>query len=264
MKKRVKRRNPIVAVAQIRYFDYGKKDNVSKIKKFIRLAKKKGADIVCFPETCVHENDFMSFSHKLIKEIKEECKKSSIWCIINDDMKRGLGTYNTAILINRDGKIVGEHRKIHLMGDNEKVKAGKRIKVFQTDFAKIGIAICWDLYSSRLFRKMKRKGAEIIFCPTSWRYEAQAYQPAIYDEKHRKKEFATLKSLVRTRAFENLFFVAICNPARGKEDKDLVSYSAICSPYKILKEIKDREGLIFEEIKINEIKKLEKLHKEAA
>jgi len=264
MKKSVKKRkNPIIALAQIKYFDTAEKNNVAKIKKYIRLAKKRGADIICFPESSVHKTDFLNFDHKLIHEIRDECKKNSIWCIIDDDMVIEKKVYNTAILIDRQGKIKGEYRKINIMGDSPEVKAGKKVKVFQTDFAKIGIAICWDLTFPSLFKKMKKRGAEIIFCPTSWKYEARAHHPIVYNEQHRKREFTTLKSLIMTRAFENLFFVALCNPAKNENEKDLIPYSAICTPHKVIKEIKDKEGLISEEIKLNEIGQLERLYKEA-
>jgi len=260
-----KRKNPIIAVAQIKYYDTAEKHNLAKIKRYIRLAKKKNADLICFSESTVHKTSFMSFNHKLISEIKEECRENSIWCIIDDDMTIRGKVYNTALLINRKGKIAGEYRKINLMGEgyDSPVKAGKKVKVFKTDFAKIGIAICWDITSSKLFRDMKNKGAEIIFCPTYWKYEARAHHPTRYNEKHRKREFETLKSLVMTRAFENLFFVALCSPAKNKDEKDLIPYSAICTPHKVLKDIKDKEGLITEEIHLKEIGKLEKLYKEA-
>lgn len=265
MKKEAKKKNPIIALAQIVYYDTAEKHNVEKIKKYIRLAKKKNADIICFSESSIHKTNFLSFDHKLIREIKEECKKNLIWCIIDDDMTIGKRIYNTAILINREGKIAGEYKKISLMGEgyDSPVKAGKRIKVFKTDFAKIGIAICWDLTFPKLFRKMKIKGAEIIFCPTYWKYEARAYHPIRYNEKHRKKETGILRSLVMSRAFENLFFVALCSPAKNKAEKDLISYSLICSPHKMIREIKDREGLITAEINLKEIGKLEKLYREA-
>lgn len=254
----MKKRNPIIALAQIRYFDSYEKNNVKKIKKYIKLAKKKNADIICFPESCIHKLDFLPFNHKLIEEIKEECKKNSIWCIISDDMAIGRKIYNVAILINRQGKIVGSYKKIHLYGDSEGVRAGKKIKVFKTDFAKIGIAICWDLSDPKLFKKMKKKGAEIIFCPTYWKYELRAHGGRKYEEAHRKKEKLTLKSLLMTRAFENLLYTVLCNPANG--EKDLVAYSAICSPHKILKEINNKEGLIYSSVNLSEIEKLQKLY----
>ncbi|MCK9596006.1 carbon-nitrogen hydrolase family protein [Candidatus Pacearchaeota archaeon] len=266
MKKKVmKRRSAVVAIAQIKYFDTAEKDNVAKIKKYIRLAKKKNADIICFSETSVSKNNYLTFNHKLIMEIREECKKNAIWCIVDDEMKKGFRIHNTAILINREGKIFGEYRKINLMGEgyDSSVKAGKRIKVFKTDFAKIGIAICWDLTFPKLFRKMKKKGAEIIFCPTYWKYESRAHQSRKYEENNKKREMQTLKSLIMTRAFENLFFVALCSPAKDPNEIDLIPYSVICSPHKVLKEIKEKEGLIIAEINLEEIKRLEKLYKEA-
>ncbi len=264
MKKRG-RKNPVIALAQIRYFDTAEKHNVAKIKKYIRLAKKKKADIICFSESCVHKNSFMSFNHKLIKEIREECKENSIWCILDDDMVIRGKPYNTAILINRQGKIAGEYRKINVMGEgyDSPIIAGKKIKVFETDFAKIGIAICWDITFPKLFREMKKKGAEIIFCPTYWKYELHAHHIRKYQPKQRERERLTLKSLIMARAFENLFFVNLCSPAKNRNEKDLVPYSAIVSPHKVLKEIKDKEGLITYELRLSEIGKLKKIYEEA-
>jgi predicted amidohydrolase len=254
----MKKRNPIIALAQIKYFENSKKNNVEKIKRFIRLAKKKNADIICFPESCIHKNDFLNFEGELIKEIKEECKKNSIWCIVTEDIQVGKKAHNTAILINRKGKIHGTYKKIHLYGDSEGIISGKKHEVFKTDFAKIGIAICWDLAHPRLFKNLKRKGAEIVFCPMYWAYELHAYHARKYEEKHRKKERATLKSLIMTRAFDNVFFLAACNPAKGEED--LVSYSTICSPHKILSEIKNKEGIICSKIDLSEIEKIHHLY----
>ena len=259
-----KRKNPIIALAQIVYYDTGDKHNVEKIKRYIKLAKKNGADIVCFSESCVHKTNFLSFDNDLVREIKEECKKNSIWCIIDDDMVVKGVVYNTAVLIDRKGKIAGQYRKIHLMGDSSETKAGTKTRVFKTDFAKIGIAICWDLSDAKLFKRMKKMGAEIIFCPAYWKYEAMAHHPGKYSEKHRQREFTTLKSLVMARAFENLFFVALCSPAKNKNEPDLIPYSAICTPQKVLKEIKDKEGVITAEINIKEIDKLERIYEKAA
>ena len=245
-----------IAVAQIKYFDISKKNNVEKIKKYIRLAKKAKVDIICFPESCVHKTEILHPNHKLIKEIREECKKNSIWCILTEDLRvNALGIrkkeYNTAMLIDRNGNIKGEYRKIHLYGDT--TKPAKKVYVFKTDFAKIGIAICWDIAFPELFREMKKKGAEIVFCPAQWWYETPAH-----DSEHMKREIKILESLVMARAFENIFFVALCNPVQ--ESKFQVSYSAIASPHKILNRIIGKEGMITAEINLNEIKKLTKLY----
>lgn len=245
------KRTAVIALAPIKYFDISK-TNLVKIKKYIRMAGKRGADIICFPESCLHKTKTLSFDDRIIREIKEECKKNQIWCIVTEDLLLKGKPYNTAILINRKGEIKGQYKKIHI--HDEEVKPGTRVKVFRTDFAKIGIVICWDLRYPELFKKMKEKGAEIVFCPAQWCYEKRAYSSF-----HKNREIKLLKSLVAARAFENFFFVALVNPLRDEEDQ--VSYTAIASPHKILKETIDDEALMIIEINLNEIKKFKKLYK---
>ena len=191
----------------------------------------------------------------MINEIKKECREQKIWCIINDSMKIKGKKYNASIIINREGKIVGEYRKMNLYGDGEDFRSGKKVKVFKTDFAKIGIAICWDLAFPELFRKMKKLGTQIVFCPSQWKYELCAHEGNKYENKHKDGERALLESLIRSRAFENLFYVALINPIL--KDKDQVNYSAIVSPHKILAQINEKEGLITAKI---DFSKLDKLH----
>lgn len=248
----MKRKNPIVAVAQIRYFDTPKKDNVAKIKKYISMAKKVNADIICFPETCVHKTDRMRIGHKLIKEIQSACKENSIWAIISDSFFIKKAPYEIALLIDRHGKIRGQYKKINLY-DEKTSKPGKKVFVYQTDFAKIGIAVCWDLAYPEVFSRMKKAGAEIVFCPARWCYEKDAYK-----DDHQLNELNLVKSLITSRAFENLYFVVFANPLLPW--KDLISYSAIVSPHKIIKETQDREQLIHARINLREIKKLHKLY----
>lgn len=255
IKKREKRKKPIIAVAQIKYFDINKKHNVEKIKKYIKRAARAHADIICFPESCVHKTEVLFYNDDLIKEIREECKNNSIWCIITEDLEIKGKRYNVSILIDREGNIRGGYKKIHLSGDE--VDAGRKVRVFQTDFAKIGIVICWDFAFPELFKKMKELGAEIVFGPSAWCYERTAYGKT-YGKKSKEQEINLLRSIIRTRAFENLYFVALCNPVR--ERKDQVSYSAISSPHKILKELVEREGIITAKINLKDIDKLRELY----
>ena len=246
-----KQKRPIIAVAQIKYFEGSSKNNVKKIKEYIQLAKKKNAEIVCFPESCVHKTAVLHKKHELIKEIKQECKKNQIWCILTEDLTIKRKDYNTAMLINREGKIVGDYKKIHLYG--HKVKPGRKTRVFETDFAKIGIVICWDLNFPELFKRMKEAGAQIVFCPSQWWYDTKAHS-----KHHKAREIKILESLVRARAYENVFFVALCNPVQ--KSKYQISYSAIASPTRIMKRIIKKEGLITAAINLNKIKKLHKVY----
>lgn len=243
---------PVIALAQIRYFDGGKSDNIAKIKKFITLAAKAKADIICFPESCIQKDKYLQIDSEIVNEISASCKENRIWAIVGDTFKKYRKLYNMAILIDRNGTIKGKYKKINLYGDNIE-KAGKHIFTYQTDFAKIGIAICWDLAFPDLFVKMKKAGAQIIFNPSYW-----CYEDVVHDKDHKARELILVKSLIQSRAFENLCYVAYVSPVTN--EKDLISYSAVVAPHKILNSILDKEGLIIQKINLKDIKKFQNLY----
>jgi predicted amidohydrolase len=77
--------------------------------------------------------------------------------------------YNTAVLLGREGQIIGKYRKMHLAlfeGENG-VTPGGEYPVFTTDFGKIGILICWDSWFPEPARILRLKGAEMLFVPTA-------------------------------------------------------------------------------------------------
>lgn len=76
--------------------------------------------------------------------------------------------YNTAVLLDRDGNLVGRYRKTHLPNEEwEKgLTAGDSYPVFETDFGKVGILICWDARFPEPCRSMARQGASLILLPT--------------------------------------------------------------------------------------------------
>jgi predicted amidohydrolase len=76
--------------------------------------------------------------------------------------------YNTGLLIDREGHLNARYRKCHLtIGELEKgICPGDELCVFDTDFAKIGIQICWDQYFPESVRALAMQGAELICAPT--------------------------------------------------------------------------------------------------
>ena len=242
-----------VAVAQL-LLTSSIRENTNKIKHFIKLAKIKKADIVCFPETSLKGEPIDIKNHKIM-EIFEECKKNSIWCIIGDYIKEKKYTYNTMMLINRKGKLVGKHKKVYVCEDNPFVKKGTVFKVFRTELGNLGIATCWDVAYPNSLYSMVKKRADIIFCPMYWCYDTWAHR-----KNHMMMEKKILESLILTRAYENLVYVIFCSPLM-KNEKTLVPYSAIAHPHKIIKEIFNKEGLIIGKLSIPELYKIRERYK---
>lgn len=75
--------------------------------------------------------------------------------------------HNTSFLIDRKGKLAGVYRKVHL-STSEAMKGvipGGELPVFETDFGKVGIVICWDNWFSETAKLLRLKGAEILLFP---------------------------------------------------------------------------------------------------
>lgn len=79
--------------------------------------------------------------------------------------------YNSAVVIDRAGKIVGQYHKIHTTeGEIERAIMPGELDppVFKTDFGTIGIQICFDINWREGWQALRRKGADIIFWPSAF------------------------------------------------------------------------------------------------
>ncbi|NOY96000.1 MAG: carbon-nitrogen hydrolase family protein [Chlorobi bacterium] len=79
----------------------------------------------------------------------------------------GSKVYNTAVIFNRQGDIMGKHRKTVLpVLETWLVSTGDEYEVFETDFASIAVATCWEIFYPEISSIYALKGADIIFNPT--------------------------------------------------------------------------------------------------
>jgi len=88
--------------------------------------------------------------------------------IVGDVFERvGEAVYNTAVLIDPNGDLVGTFRKTCLPREETDggVAPGDSYPVFDTDFGRIGMMICWDNQFPLPARMLTLGGAEIIFFP---------------------------------------------------------------------------------------------------
>jgi N-carbamoylputrescine amidase len=87
--------------------------------------------------------------------------------------------YNSVVVLDADGSVVGSYRKSHIPegpGYHEKFyfsPGDTGFKVFNTRFAKLGVAICWDQWFPEAARAMALMGAEILLYPTAIGSEPQ-------------------------------------------------------------------------------------------
>ena len=80
--------------------------------------------------------------------------------------REGNLTYNTAVLLDREGKVAGKYRKVHLPREEmEQLTPGDEYPVFRTDFGTIGIMTCYDVFFADPARGLAARGAEIVLLP---------------------------------------------------------------------------------------------------
>jgi predicted amidohydrolase len=155
--------------------------NFDRAEQLIAKAAKESADIILLPETI----DF-AWTHpdglknaQCIPGVYSDhfcflAKKFNIWITVGLTERAENCNYNTALLINNRGEIIGKHRKINLLTvEFPYYKVGQKLEVFDTPFGKIGLNICADNYLDAidLGHSLARMGAQIILAPSSWTVE---------------------------------------------------------------------------------------------
>ncbi len=185
-----------IAVAQIAPVTFDMRACVSKMCDFVDIAADKGAQLVVFGEMCAGgypgwrphilkygDEDFFRAesewpSKKLFRisepipgpsteRLSNRAKERSVFIITGfaeADPKLTGTIYNSAIIVGKDGSIVGKHRKLHV-GSLEVAywKKGdvNDVKVFPTPLAKVGLAICYDVLFPEYTRLLDLMGEEV-------------------------------------------------------------------------------------------------------
>ena len=106
----------------------------------------------------------------LMQRLESIAKKHRTY-IVNSMFRRGDGRdFNSAILIDREGQVAGIYDKAFPfwaeLEKNENLDVGADVPVFETDFGKLGIAICFDVNFPELWRRLADRDAELVVWPS--------------------------------------------------------------------------------------------------
>ncbi|MCL2095568.1 MAG: carbon-nitrogen hydrolase family protein [Oscillospiraceae bacterium] len=108
-----------------------------------------------------------SLTYKLISENAAKYKMYICTAIME---KRGDDLYNTAVIFGRNGELIGQYSKVHLYFPEEILDGttpGDEHPVFDLDFGRIGVVICYDNWFAESYRILGLKGAELILLPNA-------------------------------------------------------------------------------------------------
>ncbi|MBD3181853.1 hypothetical protein GF312_06150 [Candidatus Poribacteria bacterium] len=139
--------------------------------KWLDIAGKKGSDVALLPEMFNGKNVSQAEAIDGISGslMAEKARQHKMYVCGSFYEKRGDVVYNTAPLFDREGKLVGSYQKNQLYDpeEDEGATPGIGFPVFQTDFGKVGIIICYDSWFPETTRILAYKGAELILFPNA-------------------------------------------------------------------------------------------------
>ncbi|HWO95543.1 MAG TPA: carbon-nitrogen hydrolase family protein [Bacillus sp. (in: firmicutes)] len=213
-----------LALSQFQPVLHHKEKNLEKMHEYMKEASQQECDVILFPELALTGY----FTREKTPELAEDKNGSSIallrrWAqqynmmvIAGFPEKVDEEIYNSAVIIGRDGELLGTYQKVHLWDEEYKYfKAGDTFPVWKTEFGTIGVMICYDTEFPETARILAEKGAEIILAPTA-NMTPLEHSQRIY---------------IQSRAAENQVFVATTNRIGIEENTFFFGQSAAANPF---------------------------------
>ncbi|NQT53603.1 carbon-nitrogen hydrolase family protein, partial [bacterium] len=141
----------------------------------IDAAGKLGLDAVCLCEAITSvgtrqtaADDARPIPGPDTERLGAAARRNKLYVVAGLAERDGDAIYNTAVLLDREGRLAGKYRKVHLPREEWKkgITPGHEYPVFRTDFGTVAIQICYDWFFSEPERLFALRGAEVLFAPT--------------------------------------------------------------------------------------------------
>jgi len=190
-----------LAVCQILVIDSDREGNFRRIEYALDEAETQHADIALFPESSIlgWENPE---AHRMAEPIPGKdsdriqvlARKHHLMIAIGLDEKDGDKLYDSAILIDKTGKLLWKHRKINVLAELMKPPYSQGrpqdIGVVDTEFGRLAVLICADTFTDAYLERLKALKPDLMLVPYGWAAPNDQWP------EHSKQ----LESLVKRRA----------------------------------------------------------------
>jgi len=245
-----------IAQAQITV-GHDKEVHKDKIRNIVREAADNGADMVCFPEmsNCPYQTRlFVPYAEPECGEtwqvFSEAAKENGIYVSAGSIPETGDNgkVYNTAYIFDRNGNQIAKHRKMHLYDvdvkggisfkESDIFEPGDQVTVFETEFGKGGLIVCYDVRFIELTRIMLKDDIRFLLAPAAFNMTSGPLHWEL---------------LFRAQATFNQIFTVGTALARDPEIPfNSWGHSIVCDPWgKILSQADENEALIFTDIDLD-------------
>jgi N-carbamoylputrescine amidase len=209
-------------------------ENINKGLTSVKKAAAQGAKIICFaelaftpfyPQKKSDGNNLVlaeTIPGNITNQFSVLAKKLGVVIILNLYENLDGKTFDSSPVIDSDGKILGITRMVHITDYEYFYEKGyyeqgdSEIKVYNTAFGKVGIAICYDRHFPEYMRALALNGAEIVFIPQAG--SVGEWPEGLYEAE------------LRVASFQNGYYTALCNRVGKEEFLVFSGESFVCNP----------------------------------
>jgi omega-amidase len=199
--------------------------NFEQVRAWTAEAKEHGSTLVIFPElwsTGYDLENWRKYAAKLgegmfsqLSDLASEFKISIAGSVMEE---RDGKCYNTFVIYDAEGQQQAVYRKIHLfrlMEEEKWLAPGEESVTTESEWGRTGMAICYDLRFTELFRKYALAGSKVAILPAEW-------------PSRRIKHW---QLLLRARAIENQMYVIGVNRVGESKGEIFGGSSAVIDPW---------------------------------
>jgi N-carbamoylputrescine amidase len=211
-----------------------KSDNLRRGLEAFDRAAAAGADLVCFAELAFErfypqvpaEGDVSDKAEPvpgpITEAFAERAARHGVVAVLNLYERAADGLYDTTPVIDADGSLVGRTRMIHITEyacfheQGYYTPGDTGAPVFDTRVGRVGVAICYDRHYPEYMRALALAGAELVVVPQAG--AVGEWPDGLYEAE------------MQVAAFQNGYFVALCNRVGQEERLDFSGESFVCAP----------------------------------
>ena len=249
-----------VKIAQIQAHVYEEKEkNMEELERNLERIKDENIDLVTLGEmfNCPYQTPCFPVYGEMERgetwqKLSALAKKYQIYLSAGSVPEKDEGghVYNTAYVFDPQGNQIAKHRKVHLFDiavkggqcyqESATLTAGGQITVFDTEFGKMGICICFDCRFPEIVRLMTLRGARMILVPAAFNMTTG---PAHWE------------LMFRGRAVDNQCYMIGTSDARD-EQAGYVSWghSLVVSPWgDVVAQMDEKPGIQITEIDMDRV-----------
>jgi len=219
--------------------------NIANTLTMIEKAVEKSAQIIAIQELFqtpyfpqwenINKDDYAeTLKGFTVSEMKKAANRLGVTLIVPIYEKKNGKYFNTALVISKKGKLIGQYQKTHIPHDpgfyeKEYFEEGNSgYKIFSADGVKFAVLICYDQWFPEAARMARLSGAEIIFYPTAI--------GNIHDSNEEGDWHDAWETVQRGHAISNSLYVAAINRVGREGNINFWGQSFVSDPFgKILK-----------------------------